>query len=347
MKKILILFMLVMLSVVSLLIFSGCSDNNYQNDQYDVGDGVLDASQNDIDDGNSAEEPQQSLFAFEGYAELLNRVYTTVNGRELRFDIFFPTEQVFERTPLVVGFHGGGWMAGHRSELTDGFAPIINELRANGYAFTTVEYRFASPPAVVFPAPFEDSIAFMNYIIENAAIYNIDADNIGVFGYSAGAHLAMLLAYATEFDIRYVINFAGPTKMYGDDPANYPAATMHMVENLFGGTYEDLPDLFRDGSPFFHVELRYYIQNSDYMRVSFANDWRVPLLLVHDRTDAVVPFSQAEIMHEKLTSIGIHSELLELRGVGHDINFNRQNMANRDEIIERIVNFIYKFTKNY
>ena len=347
MKKILVLLILTMLSVVSLMVFGGCSDGStrysshtimqyYPNNA--VGDSILDPPN------------ANDSFAFEGYTELLNRVYTTVNGRELRFDIFFPTEQVFERTPLVVGFHGGGWMAGHRSELTDGFVPIINELRANGYAFATVEYRFASPPAVVFPTPFDDSVAFMNYIIENAAIYNINTDNIGVFGFSAGAHLAMLLAYATDFDIRYAVSFAGPTKMYGDDPANYPAATMHMVENLFGGTYENLPDLYRDGSPFFHVEIRYYIENSN-IRINTGNrnpdSWRVPLLLVHDRADAVVPFSQSEIMHEKLTSVGVHSELLELRGVGHDINFNRQNMADRDEIIEVIVNFIYKFSKSY
>lgn len=269
-------------------------------------------------------------FEFEGYAEALDRVYATVDGRQLRFDIFFPTVQKFERTPLVVGFHGGGWIAGNKSELTHGLAPIIAELRANGYAFATVQYRFAAPPNVVFPAPFDDAAAFISYIKENAGIYNIDVGNIGVIGYSAGAHLAMLLAYATDFDIRYCIALAGPTKMYGDDPANYPRSTMALVENLFGGTYEQLPELYRAGSPFFHLE------------PERENHRTTPLLLVHDRTDDVVPFTQAEIMFEKVQSLGIESEFIELFGVGHNINFHRA-----DESVSAILNFIYRFHEIY
>jgi len=335
-------FILIMVLAASLLSFGGCESD------------IVPMHENEIENESNMiplpweapeteeQQPEESLFAFEfeGYDQLMNRVYATVGNRELRFDIFFPTEQVFERTPLVVGFHGGGWMAGHRAELTSELAPIIAELRANGYAFATVEYRFATPPSVVFPAPFDDAMAFMDYIIENAALYNVDTGNIGVIGYSAGAHLAMLIAYATDFDIRYCISFAGPTKMYGDDPANYPPATMHMVVNLFGGVYDNLQDLYRSGSPFFYLE---------YPQGDGQEHRDVPLLLVHDRTDPVVPFSQAEIMHEKLTSLGTHSELLELRGVGHDINFNlnRTNMADREENIDAILNFIYKFHKNH
>ena len=272
----------------------------------------------------------QSEFAFAGYAELLNMVYAEVDGRQLRFDIFFPTEQKFERAPLVVGFHGGGWMAGDRSELTQGFAPIVAELRANGYAFATVEYRFANAQDIVFPAPLGDAYAFVRYIKENAGLYNIDPGNIGVLGYSAGAHLAMMLAYSTYLDISYVVSFAGPTKMFGDDPAGYPRATLMMVENFFGGTYEQLPELYRQGSPYYHL----------------GRDRRVPILLVHDRADAVVPFSQAEQMFERAAGLGIDSELLEISGVGHDIEFASDRVSGRYEIMGVILDFIYRNHEN-
>ena len=272
-------------------------------------------------------------FAFEGVTELMNRVYKTVGGLNLRFDIFFPTVKKFERAPLAVGFHGGGWTAGDKSDITRGFAPLIAELRANGYAVATVQYRLANPPGVVFPAPFDDAAAFIGYIKENAGVYNIDRENIGVFGFSAGAHLAMLIAYATDFDITYCISFAGPAKLHGGDPASYPRETMFLVENLFGGAYGELPELYRAGSPF------YYLESAEHRQT--------PLMLVHDRTDIVVPFSQSEIMFEKARSLGIESELLELRGVGHDIDFNNANMREREEVMSAVLNFIYKFHKNY
>jgi dipeptidyl aminopeptidase/acylaminoacyl peptidase len=138
----------------------------------------------------------------------------------------------------------------------------------------------------------------------------------------------MLLAYSTDLDISYVVSFAGPTKMYGDDPDSYPRSTLFMLENLFGGTYEQLPELYRQGSPYYYLG-------------RYANR-RVPILLAHDRTDAVVPFKQSEIMFERAAELGIESELLELSGVGHDIEFVTGRMANRGAAMQIILDFIYK-----
>jgi dipeptidyl aminopeptidase/acylaminoacyl peptidase len=188
---------------------------------------------------------------------------------------------------------------------------------------------------VIFPAPFDDASDFIRYIKENAGVYNIDPGNIGVLGYSAGAHLAMLIAYATDLDIRYCLSFAGPTKMYGDDPANYSQSTMFLVENLFGGTLEDYEELYKSGSPYFHLDR--------------ADHNTTPILLVHDAADNVVPFDQSVLMFERAESLGIESEFLELHGVAHDIEFVSDRLIEpvREEAIRIILNFIYKFYKNY
>jgi len=322
MKKIFILFIL-----ISLLILSACSEDIMGA----LEDEIVVAEDNEeiyeVEETNDIIE--ESPFAFEGAVAATNLIYKTVNGTDLRFDIFFPTEQVFERAPLVVGFHGGGWFAGDRTQVTSAFMPMINELLANGYAFATVQYRLARP-GITFPAPFEDARDFIIYVKESAHIYNIDPNNIGLFGYSAGAHLVMLCAYATDLDIRYVVALAGPTKMFGDDPANYPRSTMMMVENFFGGTYDELTDLYRLGSPYYHLN----------------SAEQPPLLLVHDRTDAVVPFSQSEMMFKRAEELGIECELLEISGVGHDIEFMSDRMNEQEEVISIILNFIYKNYKD-
>jgi dipeptidyl aminopeptidase/acylaminoacyl peptidase len=187
---------------------------------------------------------------------------------------------------------------------------------------------------LIFPSPFEDCADFIKYINENAGEYNIDTENIGVLGYSAGAHLAMLCAYAADLNLSYCVSLAGPTKLYGDDPADYPRSTLYVVENLFGGAYEEHEDLYKSGSPYF------YLERADYIKT--------PLLLVHDKNDDVVPFSQSAMMFEKAVSLGIESELLELRGVAHNIEFitDRMTQPEQDEALRIILNFIYKFYKN-
>jgi acetyl esterase/lipase len=328
-KKLFILFL-----AVSLLIFSACSGEIIEKiteNPFTVTsiDNIEFIEEIDIRELNEEMTP----FARE-ISEIPNMIYKTVGDRTLKFDLYFPTEQKFEKTPLVVGFHGGGWIAGDKSNLTRQFAPIIYELRANGYAFATVEYRLADED-IIYPAPFDDCVDFISAIKQRAREYNIDPDNIGVLGYSAGAHLAMLCSYALDLDLRYCVSFAGPAKLYGDNPANYPNSTMRLVESLFGGSYEEREDLYKSGSPYF------YLEQADYIKT--------PLLLVHDESDAVVPFNQSVLMYEKAVSLEIDSALLELQGAAHDIEFNSGSMFDppQEEAMRVILNFIYKFYKNY
>ena len=326
MKKLFILFI-----AASLLIFSACSEEiadsmEYSHDVQEINAEIEAQAEEANHDIDETERPSE-------ITEILNAIYKTFDDGtpSLKFDIFFPTIEKFEKTPLVVGFHGGGWLAGNKSQIIQAFAPVIDELRANGYAVATVEYRLADGE-IIFPAPFEDCVDFILGIRKRAVQYNIDPENIGVLGYSAGAHLAMLCAYAADLDIRYCLSFAGPTKLYGDDPANYPSSTMMLVENLFGGSYAEREELYRLGSPYFYLD---------------RGEHKTPLLLAHDRTDATVPFSQSEMMFEKAVSAGIESEFIELRGVAHDIEFVTNRMAERETVMQTILNFIYKFYKNY
>jgi len=260
----------------------------------------------------------------------------------LKMDIYYPTNIIYDKSPLIVAFHGGGWVAGNKSQIMYIFAPLIKELRENGYTIVTAQYRYATA-VTPFPAQIEDAVNALKYLYNNAEQYNIDIDSIGVIGYSAGAHLAMLSAYAFDkcselgevVDIKYCLSFAGPTKMYDDDVNKYPRDIIYLLENLFQCKYEENPDIYKGGSPY------YYLEND-------KNVKKIPLFLAQDLKDDVVPFSQSQIMYDKAVEIGIECELLKLNGVYHQIDFNSSYMTSpsSEEAIKIILDFIYKHSEN-
>lgn len=253
--------------------------------------------------------------------------YKTVNDQDLLMDIYYPTKIIYEKSPLIVMFYGGGWIAGDKTQPAYMFTPIIKELRENGYIIAMPQYRYATYNNY-FPAQIDDCADSIIYLQNNADKYNINIDSIGVMGYSAGAQLAMLSAYTLNkfTDIKYCLSFAGPTKFYGEELTDYSQGTLYLVENLFNGTYDEKEQEYMAGSPY------YYIINTD---------TKTPLLLVHDEQDDVVPFSQSQIMYDKAVEVGIDCELLKLRGFRHQINFNYDS---ENESVKEILDFIYKYS---
>ena len=254
-----------------------------------------------------------------------NIVYKTVNNIELKMDIYYPVNKKYEKSPLIVAFYGGGWISGDKTQIAYIFAPIITELLENGYTVAMPQYRYAEESSY-FPAQIDDCEEAIEYLKNYAEKYNIDADSIGVMGYSAGAQLAMLASYSSDLNIKYCLSFAGPTKMYGEELHEYSLNTLMLIENLFNGTYEEKKDDYETGSPYYYLDCN-------------ASS-KTPLFLVHDESDHIVPFSQSQIMYDKALEAGIECELLKLNGFYHQIEFDYSH----SEIINTILDFIYKYS---
>jgi acetyl esterase/lipase len=94
--------------------------------------------------------------------------------------------------PLVVWIHGGGWMFGDRRYLPETLRPnqLFEELVAAGLAVGTIDYRHALEAH--FPAQLHDAKAAIRYLRAHADVLGIDTTKIGVWGESAGGHLAAL-----------------------------------------------------------------------------------------------------------------------------------------------------------
>jgi acetyl esterase len=90
--------------------------------------------------------------------------------------------------PLLVYFHGGGWVVGSVA-LADPFCRAI--ANASSCAVLSVEYRLA--PEDRFPAAADDAYAATRWSADHASELGIDPSRIAVGGSSAGGNLAAVV----------------------------------------------------------------------------------------------------------------------------------------------------------
>lgn len=190
--------------------------------------------------------------------------------------------------PAVLVIHGGGWIRGEKEDM-EKFARRFVEA---GYLVYNVSYRLA--PEYRWPAQVNDVRAALQWLHANAEALDIDPARIGAMGYSAGAHLALMLGLqdATPKP-QAVVAGAGPT-----DLAVYPESPY--ILKLIGGPPSQYPAAWADASPLTHVS---------------PDD--PPTMLYHGRLDRLVEVEQSERLAAALADKGVDHELRTPALAGH------------------------------
>ena len=93
--------------------------------------------------------------------------------------------------PVVVYFHGGGWVIGDKQVYDGGARAISKHAQA---VVVSVDYRLA--PEAKFPAAWDDALAAYKWVAGNAASINGDPKRLALAGESAGGNLAIATAVA-------------------------------------------------------------------------------------------------------------------------------------------------------
>jgi acetyl esterase/lipase len=233
-----------------------------------------------------------------------NIPYVTGGGPLQQLDLYYPTDRKGE--PLIVVIHGGGWIAGDKTG--GGTNPLPLDLLFDGYAIASINYRLA--PGAIWPAQIQDCKAAIRWLRAHANSYGYDPNRIGVYGESAGAHLAVLLGItgATDlFDIgenlgyssavSCVVDMFGPTDLVA---LAQTAVGQSILPGLFGGPIGDHLDLARSASP-----------------INYVNRSEPPMLVVHGTHDAFVPYSESVLFTEAMTRANARYDFHTVIGGGH------------------------------
>ncbi|MBM3312706.1 MAG: carboxylesterase [Candidatus Aminicenantes bacterium] len=235
-------------------------------------------------------------------------LYYHADVQKQRFDFAKPSVCRDQKVPLVIYIHGGGWSSGDKGGIFDrGDTKMLFQL---GFAVASVNYRLA--PQSRWPAPVHDCKLAVRFFRRYADLYGIDPDRIGVFGDSAGGHLAALLATADDDDglegpglagtssrVAVAVERFGPTDLL-DEGSVTTSDGLSMVLGLLGCHPQQCPAAAAQASP-----------------VTYVTPDDPPILIQHGDKDSLVPYRQAERLAERLRSAGNAGALIKVRNAEH------------------------------
>ena len=248
-------------------------------------------------------------------------VFGTGGDVDLRLDLARPATS--ERPlPAVLVFHGGGWVQGNKAQ----FRPLARFLAEEGYFGATVQYRLARPgpgnPAP-WPAQIEDAKCAVRWLRANAKRYNVDPDRIAALGFSAGAHLAMLLGTMDPQDglegtggcaeqsskVNAVVAFYGPTDMGLPPPANrldLPKLSAEERSRVLRGMALAAVLGREFGKDPTRASPLSYVDRND-----------APMLLFQGTKDRLVDPRNTRLMVDALSEAGVPGKAVFMVGLGH------------------------------
>ncbi len=259
-----------------------------------------------------------------------------------KLDIYLPTN-IQGPFPIIVSIHGGGYEAG------DKFGPDVLtawEGLKRGYAVVSVNYRLSGE--AIFPAQINDIKAAIRFIRSNAHKYDLNPNEIAVWGSSAGGGLAALagtsgqvkrlqdpaLGYSYQSDrVQAVVDWCGPINFLTMDEHYKQSGIAGHLQNtpnsfgskLMGQQITQVPDLVKMANP------ETYITRDD-----------PPFFIQQGSEDKWIPMQQSTEFAAKLqTVIGKDKVACEvIQGAGHG-----GQSFNNPENVNKVLDFLDKNLK--
>ncbi len=277
--------------------------------------------------------------------------YKKVQNHEIKANIFLP--KVKQKHPVLVYFHGGGFIFGNRDE---GLPHVLrDELLVHNYAVVSADYRLA--PETKLDKMVKDASDIIIYLRkEGVKKFNINPDKIAVVGGSAGGYLALSTGYNVEPPPRAIIAISTPTDFSasniekGDEEVLEQPGPYDVVSDgiISYGDYTTRMDLWRflaknrlANSEVFGFDVtKDTTRLKTFMLTKQITSSYPPTLLLHARKDPLVPLSAVEPFKKFLKEKGIESELF-LVEEGH----SSQLIKNNPQAIEKLILFLDKHLK--
>ena len=230
------------------------------------------------------------------------------DGFSLRARLYRRPELEVSPVPVVVYFHGGGYVIGS----LDSHDALCRRLAALGdFALLAVDYRLA--PEWVFPTAVHDACDAVNWLLQDGIKHGLDASRVAFAGDSAGGTLSTVLSILAAHEPQEV--------------AIVPRAQVLLYPVTDGSCKRDSHERYAEG---------YLLETAtmDWFYGHYANgenelhDWRISPLLAADLSGlapALVYLAGYDPLHdeglayvEQLKAAGNDVLLLEEPGMTHD-----------------------------
>jgi len=215
--------------------------------------------------------------------------------------IFLPKKTKLNKAAVII-FPGGGYQ--HLAIDKEG-TKVAEWFNSLGIAAIVVKYRLPSDKIMKNKniGPLQDAQEAVRYVRQNASKYNIDANKIGILGFSAGGHLASTLA--THYDDKIYESSSKVSARPDFSLLIYPVISMQN-------------DITHKGS-----QISLLGENpSQELRDSFSNEKRInaqtpPTFLVHATDDTTVLPENSINFYLALKNNGVPAELHIYEKGGH------------------------------
>jgi acetyl esterase/lipase len=139
--------------------------------------------------------------------------------------------------------------------------PLAAALTESGLATWNVEYRRLGHAGGGWPGTFRDVARAADTVRTLAKSHPLDLNRVIAIGHSAGAHLSLWLAarhrlaptsevyVANPIKLTGVVSLDGPADLKQTIPLQRPVCGSPVITDLIGGSPDQHPGRFHDGSP--------------------------------------------------------------------------------------------------
>jgi acetyl esterase/lipase len=246
--------------------------------------------------------------------------YNSVDGEDLRMDVWRPADQEQASHSALVYVFGGGFESGTREQ----WAPYFQHLTSQGITVFSMDYRLSTPAEPSYDKAASDVMCAVDWVHQNADAYGVDEQRIAISGGSAGGNLALVAAYAADSDaitpscdaedtsVRAVVDFYGPTDLAGLYDGTPSADVQDSLVQYLGGTPTEQPDRYRGLSP-----------------MTYVDESSPATLIVQGLRDTGVQSQLSVDLAERLDAEGVANELLLLPDTEHAFDAGFGSFANQ------------------
>ncbi len=213
-------------------------------------------------------------------------------------DLYYPydtnarSDLDLSAAPLVVFYHGGSWLRGDKITIlvVDRF---LSRMRGQGYYVAAVNYT--TSPLRGLSGPIDQARGAIEWLVDNAERYGYSARQIGLYGVSAGGHIALMALAGgplPDESIAWIFAECSPTDLVamrdGDAFANSDGFRLFSERRL------------RRLSP-----------------ITYVDAGLPPILLFHGDADKTVHVNQSRRYAERLRRHGARVDYVEWPGGDH------------------------------